>query len=115
MDPATRGETVPPYFGCAFGRDGARAVVRLRGEIDMISASQLWPLVRDLVADQELLDVEIDLRDVSFLDSTGIKLLIDTDRIVHDHGGQLLLMGPSGLVLRLFDMLGLREHFVIET
>lgn len=56
----------------------------------------------------------IDLRECTFMDSSGLAWLIDTKRAAHAQHGSVVLVAPSHPVKRLLEVCGLIEHFSIE-
>ena len=85
--------------------------VTLTGEFDLGTASML---VRDI---QQRLDegvrvFRVDLRNVSFLDSAGVKALLCSLRSVRAHRGRMLLTRPSTQVRKVFTALGF-ECFLV--
>ena len=73
-------------------RDG-RAVVVPRGELDLATAPELDAVVNErLDAGQ---DVVIDLRELAFMDSTGLRVLVAAHARVESADG-----GPTFLVVR---------------
>ena len=103
--------TVMPPFEIAVDPDGDRVVVVPQGEIDLSTV----PVLRrrlDEAAGSGAKQVVLDLRGVSFLDSSGLKLILDQlDRDV----GFALIAGPES-VHRVFEITGLHERipFVME-
>lgn len=77
----------------------------LTGELDLGTAALL---VREI--EQRLEDgarvFRVDLRNVSFLDSAGVKALLCCLRSVRVRGGRMLLARPSTQVRRIFSALG---------
>jgi len=61
----------------------------------------------DAAADAPLV---LDLRQVSFMDSTGLRCLLDTDREVAATGGRLEVL-VEGIPRRLLEVTGLLERF----
>ncbi|MEU9924931.1 STAS domain-containing protein [Streptomyces griseoluteus] len=51
--------------------------------------------------------VVVDLRQVAFMDSTGINILIAAHRALTESGGWLRLASPTGVVLRTLQLVGL--------
>jgi anti-sigma B factor antagonist len=73
-------------------RDG-RAIVVPRGELDLATAPELDALVNErLDAGQ---DVVLDLRELAFMDSTGLRVLVAAHARVEGADG-----GPTFLVVR---------------
>jgi anti-anti-sigma factor len=85
-------------------RDGVH-VVRPRGELDMFSA----PALRDLLRNLRRLkaSVRIDLREVTFMDSSGLRLIWDADAACKRDGIELTLVKGPPDVMRVFDVTGL--------
>ena len=52
----------------------------------------------------------VDLSQVKFLDSTGIRELIDTDLALALRGGRLIVRGADGVVQRCLEITGVMER-----
>jgi anti-sigma B factor antagonist len=97
--------------------DGAeRLGVRLRGEMTMESAPALVESLGALARERGRPALVIDLREVSYLDSTCLSALLEARRGQESHGGTLsVLVAPGGHVSDLFritgtgDALGVRD------
>ena len=95
------------------GTDG-EAVVVLAGEIDVYAAPDLREAVLDLLNTGHHRLV-LDLADVTFIDSTGLGVLVGVlKRIGLNGDGSLRLRAPSPQVSMALGVTGLDEHFVIE-
>jgi anti-sigma B factor antagonist len=57
--------------------------------------------------------VVIDLGAVRFLDSSGIRALLDADRTAGLNGGRLSLVGATGVVRRALEVSGVWEHLAV--
>ena len=96
---------VPTEFGWSiFGEDPIGIAVQ--GEIDLASAPKLADAIGELIQ-RGYRDVALDLGAVEFMDSTGIKVLVDTRQRVHDAGGQLVVQAASATIRRLLQLTGL--------
>jgi anti-sigma B factor antagonist len=84
-------------------------VLRLEvdGEIDTSSAPGLLDSVLCAALASDHRQVVIDLRHVTFIDSTGLGAIIETNRQLRGQGAHLVIVRPSGLVRRLFEITGL--------
>ena len=85
--------------------------IGLTGEFDLNSASLLVRAVEQSL-EQGARVFRVDLRNVSFLDSAGVKALLCCLRRVRTHGGRLLLTRPSTQVRKVFSSLGF-ECFLV--
>jgi anti-anti-sigma factor len=92
------------------GTQGDRTfVIALRGEVDYTTAQQFREEVSTLLAGGELRVLVIDLKEVSFLDSTGVGTLVVASRICADFGVRMLLRDVNPFIARLFSVLGVSD------
>ena len=80
--------------------------LRLVGEIDMDTS----PVLRRRLESEPLVTV-LDLREVTFIDSTGLSVLINANRNRVDG---LVLRSPAGAVSRVLELSGIEQLFRIE-
>jgi anti-sigma B factor antagonist len=96
-------------------RDGADAVVRIAGELDMYSEAQLQHAISELDGDNDIRAVVLDLSQTEFLDSSGLRAMLAAERRLQAQGRAMKLRSPSSLVARLLEVTSLADHFDIET
>lgn len=89
--------------------DQDRAVISFAGELDLESAPYLRTLVTD-VCREPLSALEIDLRDVTFIDSVGLSVLL-TVRLRLTADGVDVTVRASDAVNRVFQISGVDELF----
>lgn len=77
----------------------------LSGEIDAHTAPGLAAAIADVSG-----DVELDLAGVDFVDSSGLRVLIDAHQSLADRGDELRLRQPSDAVRRLLEISGVDEY-----
>ncbi len=82
------------------------------GEIDVSTASKLRERL-DAAIDRGTALVVVDLSSVTFIDSTGLGVLIGTSKRVEDAGGALRVVATEPRILKLFEITGLTERFAI--
>jgi anti-anti-sigma factor len=91
---------------------GLCAVVRVEGEIDLDSAGDLSEAA--LAAMQEIgPSIVLDLSGVTFMDSTGLKVLLAVHKRAELAGGRLVLAGPTRSVNRVVSITGFDQTFAI--
>jgi anti-sigma B factor antagonist len=85
--------------------DGAD-ILDVRGELDAGSALGLAGPLTDIASDRDG-HVVLDLTDLSFMDSTGMSVLLNARRRLTRQDRQLLVVCPAGPVMRLFELTSL--------
>lgn len=81
-----------------FARDGV-PVARLRGEIDLSNADSLLRALENAV-DDDSRGLVVDLTEVGYLDSAGVRLLFRLSRTVRDAGAGLRVVTPVSARIR---------------
>lgn len=88
----------------------SNAVV-LIGEIDAHTAH----LVHDaLVAVATDGDLRVDLSRVTFIDSSGLRVVLEAHQALNCDGRRLVLIAPSQPVARVIEVAGLVAHLTVE-
>ncbi|RCH61642.1 STAS domain-containing protein [Streptomyces sp. SDr-06] len=91
-------------------RAHGHTVMELHGDIDIAAALTLQPRLDAASHPPEALIV-IDLTFATFFDCSGLALLCRTRHRLDERGGELLLVCPHPLTLRMLRVLGLTEPF----
>jgi anti-sigma B factor antagonist len=94
------------------GRRDPLYTVIVAGEIDMVRATEFDDLVSGFEASGAA-NAQIDLRQVTFIDSTGLGALARIRQIAVDRGGRVTLVGPGRATSRLLTLVGMDEMFEI--
>lgn len=89
--------------------DGRCLTLRLVGELDHAAAQTVMPGIEDAVEEYLPRRCVLDLMGVSFMDSSGIAVILKTDRLLRQTGGVLALSGVPGQVRRVLDVAGLTK------
>ena len=88
------------------------AVVEVGGEVDLYTSSQLRDLLFDAI--QEGADhVIVDLCEVSFIDSSGLGVLVSSARTLGTRGEIITILCGPGVVARALEITGLGGVFAI--
>jgi anti-anti-sigma factor len=83
----------------------AVVVLQVRGEIDMATAGDLDAAILAIESDG-CRDVNVDLEEVTFIDSHGLRVLIEAQRTLARRDIQLLVTRPGSQARRLFEITG---------
>jgi anti-sigma B factor antagonist len=102
----------PEPFRCETTRDGDTVWVRPQGELDLDTAPEL---------DQELAAVRehsngrvvLDLQRLTFMDSTGLRLVIRWDTAAREQGFEFAIVPGSEVVQRVIRLTGMDGHLTV--
>jgi anti-sigma B factor antagonist len=92
--------------------DDSTHVLAPTGEVDMRSAPELGRRLLSL-AEEGKTRVVVDLSGVTFIDSSGIGVLLNALRHLRGRSGRLVLVCPTERILRPFEVTGLVAHLGI--
>ncbi|MFG3258895.1 STAS domain-containing protein [Streptomyces sp. NPDC048172] len=93
-------------------RDGT-LVLAFHGELDCWAERETGPRVSALLNRERSADVLVDLRGVTFLDASGLRLLLRVKEHVADYGGTLRLLRGSPKVWRVLCLARLDHAFTV--
>jgi anti-anti-sigma factor len=99
-------------FEVTIEESGAAVHVVLRGELDISTAGPLENNLERVEADAPALLV-LDLSQLDFMDSTGLRILISADQRARDGGRRLVLVRGNDIVQRVLRLTGLDERLEI--
>jgi anti-anti-sigma factor len=89
---------------------GPAALVTVRGELDLMAIAQLEPELERLGDEPGVDVVAVDLRELDFLDSSGLGLLVITARRLDECGRRLVLVRGQQAVQRVFEITRMTER-----
>ncbi len=89
-------------------QDGA-ATVRIAGELDMSGTLRLEQELTRLIERDRVPELTLDLRGVTFIDSTGLGMIINTDQAARQENFTLRLVPGPREVHKVFEMVGLAD------
>ena len=103
----------PPEVGCVL--EGETASVTVTGELTEAARRPLVRTVTDLLLSEPALRrVELGLGSVPFMNSAGMALLVQLQRMVAPRGVELVLVAPPAAVVRPLQMTGLWRRFDVS-
>ena len=92
-------------LGIVVAPEGDGYVVALAGEIDLATCEELGAAIEPLIEPDQT--IVVDLSEVSFMDSSGLRVFLRARALLNDKGGTLVLRKPTEQVRRLFVAVGL--------
>lgn len=90
------------------------ATIRLAGELDISTADELQRALSELQAPGGPDSLRLDLTDLRFMDSTGLRLIVTSDIRLRREGRELVLVRGPEQVQRVFRLALLEERLVFE-
>jgi anti-sigma B factor antagonist len=102
-----------PGFDVEVTETGDAALVRVAGEVDLATSPRLRDaLERTIAAGSSV--VRLDMTGVTFLDSSGISVLVDTQQRLHAASARLVLHGVGAQTKRVLEISGLGSFFELS-
>jgi anti-sigma B factor antagonist len=100
-------------FGTQASRTNGQAVVRVHGDVDLYTAPQLWETLDAAIAGTPH-ELVIDLSDVSFLDSSGLSVLVRAHKRLRPVEGKVVVRGAADQVRMTLDVTKLSSVLTVE-
>jgi anti-anti-sigma factor len=100
----------PEPFSCEVKRGRASAVVEVTGELDLATVEVVQNALQSVVRTKR--SVTLDLRGLSFMDSTGLRLILEIDGMARQDGFNLTVVRAPETVQRMFGLSGVEDHLV---
>lgn len=95
-------------------REGGTVVVAVGGEVDLATAPALRDVLTEVVVHQGNLSVRVDLAEVTFMDSTGLNVLVGALKKARFRHGNLTVTSPNAAIRKLFELSGLASIFSLS-
>lgn len=87
--------------------------VSLQGELDVSTADKLKEHLHNL-ADEKILDMEINLENLDYIDSTGLGAMIGVLKKLKTDNKEIYIINPKSNVKKIFTITGLDKIFKVE-
>jgi anti-anti-sigma factor len=97
-------------FGFETSERESLTLVALRGELDLLATAELEPELDRLAAEPGVEVVALDLRELDFLDSSGLRLVVVAERRLGEAGRRLVLVRGPQPVQRVFEITRMSER-----
>ena len=95
--------------------NGTELTVKILGEIDHHSAKMLRERIDEALYYHRSKSVALDLSQVSFMDSSGLGLILGRFTLARELGGVLRVLNPNESVSRVLELAGTGRLIKIET
>jgi anti-anti-sigma factor len=98
-------DTGEPYFHLDIDADASPVTIAARGELDAASSQELSDALNGAAGR----GVSLDLAEVSFIDSSGLRVITAAMREAKEAGNGFQVAAASDAVRRIFEMTGLNS------
>ena len=108
---------MPAYddlFHVSVSEDADGVLVSVRGELDTYTAPRLRERLDDVIEQNGHVALRLELSGMSFVDSSGLAVLVDALKKMRQQGGALSLHSPTPATTKVLEISGLDRIFEIE-
>jgi len=103
-------KSVIPPFDARITQQGRLRIVRVAGEVDILTAPKLAATVRD---DDAFDTLVLDVAKMPFITSAGLRLIASLHRRLSRRGGGVALVSVQPFVARVLEIVGLADTLPI--
>jgi len=100
-------------FGSVARRTNGTAVVSVRGQVDVYTADRLWETVDEALAGAPS-ELIVDLSRVTFIDSTGLSVLVRAHKRLKSMRASVVVRGASNQVVKVLEITKLNKVLSLE-
>lgn len=79
----------------------------LSGELDHHTAKEVKDLIEEVIKNREIKNLIFDFSALTFMDSSGIGVIVGRYKLIKSLGGQVAISGASGNIKKLLYMSGI--------
>jgi anti-sigma B factor antagonist len=106
-------ESQPRSFQIQSHAAGTKRTLVLSGELDMLVAPDVESAVEHL-CDKETAELILDLRNLKFIDSTGLRCILTADELCKQSGFSFAVIPGPRQVQAVFELTGLAERLPFQ-
>ena len=89
--------------------ENGSAVAVISGEIDHHNAKELRTQLDRFIIASRPVQLTIDLKDITFMDSSGIGLIMGRSKLIRTCGGRLTVHSPQPYIRRVLKLSGIER------
>jgi anti-anti-sigma factor len=98
-----------------FEQTRARTTIKLAGELDSATSGELVSAVERTLEAPEIPEVVLDLAEVSFIDSSGMRAIVMLERAAAERGIELTIVPPPEPVTDLLRITGVADRVTLAS
>lgn len=99
-------------FDFTIERKGDTMVVLPEGDLDVVNAAVLRKVLQEVLDRRDTAHLQVDMSSVTFLDSSGLGMLVAAKRAAEAQGATLRLREPGPVVRMVLEVTNLYYEFV---
>lgn len=99
-----------PHLSIEATEHGGMTQLALGGEVDLHVTSMIRDAVGEVLRDPDSTGVTIDLARVTFLDSSGISVLLTCKKLAKVADKSFAVIGARGVTAEILDLTGVAEY-----
>ena len=92
-------------------KNGEKLTLAIEGRVDTMTSPELEETVKDSVGD--ITNLVIDLKDVDYISSAGLRVLLGAHKIMVKKGG-MKIVNAGDSIMEIFEVTGFSEILTIE-
>jgi len=89
---------------------GSTLEVAIEGRISSVSSKQFQEALADL---DDVMRVELDFKDVAYISSAGLRVLLSVEKTMRAKGGELVIANANEEVVDTFDISGFSDFLTL--
>jgi anti-sigma B factor antagonist len=102
----------PDLFSCEVHRNDGSGWVRPAGDLDLDTVHRVESALAELRG-EGCRSLVLDLRELTFMDSTGLRLVIRWHTAARDEGFEFAVVPGTDVVQRVFRLTGMDAHLMM--
>jgi stage II sporulation protein AA (anti-sigma F factor antagonist) len=84
-------------------------VVRVRGEVDMLVSEKMRQEIDKIIEENGIVNLIMNLEEVSFIDSSGLGVIIGRYKKVNASGGRMCIVGANPSIQKILVFSGINK------
>lgn len=93
--------------------NNSKLIISLSGRLDTITSPQLEEEINNISLDEIEIFI-LDVKELEYISSAGLRLLLKVHKKMTAQGGQLKLINVNDMIMEILDMTGMSDFLDIE-
>lgn len=97
-----------------FNKEDGILIVELIGEINILDVNDFRDNIKERISDEKVKKVILDMKQVPFMDSSGLGMLISLYKFVNENQGKIIYSGLNDYILKILGFAKLDKIFIMS-